>query len=226
MLTRTRALIILAVSFLLIIYGSYNALTFEDKSFEGFSDDYSMNKVYRSVFFHVPLAAVMFIAFIVTFFASILYLKTRDLKWDYIASSSVKLGIVFGTFTLITGSVWAKSAWGDYWNWDPRETAVLVLWFIYAAYLSIRSAVSEENQKARLCSVMGIFGIVGLILTWISSSTGLHPDRGSLELESLQGMTLGLMITGHILVYIYLMWQDLKIREIERHYDDRLSRNN
>jgi heme exporter protein C len=84
-------------------------------------------------------AAITYIAFAVVLIGSVLYLKSKDLKWDTIASSSAKVGIVFTTILLINGAIFSNLAWGAYWNWDPRQTTSLFLWFTLAAYLSLRT---------------------------------------------------------------------------------------
>jgi heme exporter protein C len=114
----------------------------------------------RIFYFHVPVDWVAFLSFFIVFIASIAYLRTRDQKWDNIAHSSAELGIVFTSLMLLTGMIWARPAWGVYWVWDPRLTTALVLWFIYVAYLLVRSYAGEEVRGARFAAVLGIVGFI------------------------------------------------------------------
>jgi len=114
----------------------------------------------RIFYFHVPVDWVAFLSFFIVFIASIAYLRTRDRKWDNIAHSSAELGIIFTSLMLLTGMIWARPAWGVYWVWDPRLTTALVLWFIYVAYLLVRSYAGEEVRGARFAAVLGIVGFI------------------------------------------------------------------
>ena len=108
-----------------------------------------MGDVQRIFYFHMPSAWVALgPAFTIVFVASIIYLVKKDLKYDRIAAASAEIGVMFTTIVLLTGPLWAKPIWGAYWTWDPRLTTTLVLWFIYVAYLMLRSA-SPQRAQAR-----------------------------------------------------------------------------
>src|SRR5512141_3141605 len=71
----------------------------------------TMGDVQRIFYFHVPSAWVGFLAFFVVFIGSVLFLFTRDPRWDGVARSSAEIGVVFTTLVLLTGPLWAKEAW-------------------------------------------------------------------------------------------------------------------
>jgi len=96
-----------------------------------------MGDLYRILYIHVPMAWICYLAFAISFIASILFLKTRNHAFDTTAEVSAILGIVYGMAALISGSIWADATWGTYWNWDPRETTTLILWIAYLGYVSI-----------------------------------------------------------------------------------------
>jgi heme exporter protein C len=135
---------------------------------------------FKTFYFHLPIAITAYIAFAIVFVASLMYLKTggrlsTDLQkqfkaqlWDFRAYSAAEVGVVFAALTLISGSLWAKSAWGVYWLWDVRLTTSLVLFLIYLAYLMVRQAVEEPEKRARLSAVFGIVGFVGVPLSFLS----------------------------------------------------------
>ena len=133
----------------------------------------------RILYFHVPVAWVTVLAFLIGAVYSISYLKTRRIIYDQIAESAGQLGLLYCVLATVTGSVWAKVSWGSFWNWDPRETSIFILLLIYAAYFALRSAIEEEERKAVLSSVYSIFAFVSVpffvfIVPRIYSS--LHPD--------------------------------------------------
>ena len=83
----------------------------------------TMGIVQKIFYFMVPLGWLSILAFLVIFIGSILYLRTKQAKWDVLAHASAEIGIVFTTLTLITGSIWAKPTWGVWWDWGtPRLT--------------------------------------------------------------------------------------------------------
>ena len=115
-----------------------------------------MGDVQRIFYFHVASAWTAFLAFFVVFLASIAYLRTKTPRWDIVAASAAEIGIVFTTLTLISGSVWARSAWGTWWTWEPRLTTTLMLWLIYVSYLILREMVEEPDRRAAFAAVFVI----------------------------------------------------------------------
>jgi heme exporter protein C len=108
----------------------------------------------------VPSAWIAVLAFGIAMINSALYLKRKKFEYDIRASISAKLGLMFSVIATISGAIFAKATWMSYWNWDPRETSVLVLLLIYGAYLALRSAVPEEERRAALSSVYAIIAFV------------------------------------------------------------------
>jgi len=130
----------------------------------------TMGVVQRIFYFHVPVAWVALLAFFIVFLSSILYLWKRESKWDVIAGSSAEVGVLFTTLILLTGSIWAKPIWGAWWTWDSRLTTALVLWFIYVAYLIVRSYATDEQRGARFAAVVGIVGFIDVPIVALAIS--------------------------------------------------------
>lgn len=210
---RKYALVLLGAIYLAVLYVMYNVLLVFGPIQ---STSKPMEEVYRNVFFHVPISVTTYTAFTITLVGSIMYLKSRNLKWDALASSAAKLGIIFGTLTIITGMVWAKPAWGAYWNWDPRETSMLLLWFVFISYIALRSSITDEEARARLSSVMGIFGYAGVPLTYVSTTMwfSLHPNRSEFSMSPEMRSILSLMIFAVLALFFYLLWLELKVKKV------------
>lgn len=133
----------------------------------------------RILYFHVPCSWVATLSFLISAAFSVQYLRSKDLYYDVWASSAAQLGLIFTLLATVTGSIWAKKIWHSYWNWDPRETSIFILLLIYAAYFALRSALEENEQKARLSAVYSIIAFVTVpffvfIVPRIYES--LHPD--------------------------------------------------
>ncbi|MCJ7497724.1 MAG: cytochrome c biogenesis protein [candidate division Zixibacteria bacterium] len=119
-----------------------------------------LGEVSRIFFFHVPVAWVTVLAFLFAMINSILYLSKKDPVYDTQAAVASQLGFLFAILATVSGAIFAKSAWGSYWNWDPRETSVFILLLIYGAYLALRSAIGAEDRKANLSAVYSILAFI------------------------------------------------------------------
>ncbi|MCW8801270.1 MAG: c-type cytochrome biogenesis protein CcsB [Desulfobacter sp.] len=107
--------------------------------------------------------------------AKSLFAKLPD--WDIIDELTYQMiifGFLFLTIGIITGSVWANSAWGKYWSWDPKETWSLITWFIYAIFLHLRLMRGWHGKNL---AVVSIIGFLGVLFTYFGVNfflSGLH----------------------------------------------------
>ena len=81
---------------------------------------------------------------------------------DQLNNHCLTAGFVFLTLGIVTGSVWARQAWGTYWQWDPKETWSLITWFLYLVQLHQRFTVGWRGKRA---AVMAIIGFAAIIFT-------------------------------------------------------------
>jgi heme exporter protein C len=142
----------------------------------------SLGELVRVLNYHVPSAWIAVLGYLISMVFAIQYLRKRELKYDIMASSAAELGTVYCLLALVTGMIWAKFNWGSFWNWDPRETSILVLLLIYFAYFALRSAIEKEELKARLSAVYSIIAFVTVpffvfVVPRITNS--LHPGSRS-----------------------------------------------
>jgi heme exporter protein C len=114
----------------------------------------------RIIIVHVPTAWVTSVAFALSAVYSIIYLRTRSPLHDASAVSAAEVGMLFCIFATVTGAIFAEVVWGTFWNWDPRETTILVLLLIYAAYFALRSSIDDGARRRRLSAVYNIFACV------------------------------------------------------------------
>ncbi|HNU82414.1 MAG TPA: cytochrome c biogenesis protein CcsA [Thermoanaerobaculia bacterium] len=147
----------------------------------------------RILFFHVPMAWVSFVAFLAAGAWSIRFLAGgRRVAHDHAASAAVELGLLFCVLATVTGALWARVMWGAFWNWDPRQTSIVLAMIFYAAYLALRSAVEEPETRRRLAAAYAVLGLVVapfLFFVLPRLTFSLHPDtvvnlRGRIEMES------------------------------------------
>ena len=175
-----------------------------------------MREVQKIFYVHVGTAWNAFLAFAVVFVASIIYLRTKNKRWDRIAAASAELGVLFTTITLLMGTIWGRSAWNTWWTWEPRLTATLVLWFMYIGYLVIRASVVEEQRRATLAAAFGIIGFLDVPIVYISVKLwGSHPlvfgnEGGGLHPQMLQ--TLIMTVFAFTALYLYFMNRAITIQ--------------
>lgn len=122
----------------------------------------------RIIYFHIATAWVGFLAFFVTFVGGVAYLRTQSRTWDIVALSSAEIGTVFMLGVLISGSIWAKPAWGVWWVWDERLTISLVQFLIYVGYLMLRASVEDPSRRARFAAVYGIVAFISVPINFIA----------------------------------------------------------
>jgi cytochrome c-type biogenesis protein CcsB len=120
---------------------------------------------YGALFFATAVAALQLLAGRFEFFRRLLRLKAgsvlsgEPLDLESVTYGAVKFGFALLTVGLLIGSVWAKSAWGDYWVWDPKENWSLVTWLIYGAYLHLRRVKGWRGDRAAWIAIAG-FAVV------------------------------------------------------------------
>jgi heme exporter protein C len=134
----------------------------------------------RILFFHVPQAWVATLSFLISMIGSAVYLAKRTVKADYVALSAAELGFLFCVLATVTGSIFAKVTWGSFWNWDPRETSIVILLMIYGAYFALRSAVGDPERSRVFAGVYSILAFVTvpfLVFVVPRITTSLHPEN-------------------------------------------------
>jgi len=128
---------------------------------------------------HVPLAIVTLCGFIAGGVMAIQHLRTRDPRWDVRSYVAIHISLIFGVGVLITGSIWAKGAWGHWWVWDePTLVSFLLIMLLYATYMPLRFAIEDPERQARAASVFaitaGIFVPINFAIVRLASSY-VHP---------------------------------------------------
>jgi heme exporter protein C len=131
-------------------------------------DEVAQGPIFRIIFFHVPFAWTAFLGFFAALVASVLYLTTKNLRYDALAVATTEVGLAFGAGNLLSGMVWGRIIWGIWWTWDPRLTSMLICWLLYAGYLMLRRAIEEPTQRARMSAVLSIFAFVDVPIVFFS----------------------------------------------------------
>jgi heme exporter protein C len=109
--------------------------------------------------------------------AVVRYVRARSSTWDDLASASVDVAVAFGAIALLSGSIWAKSAWDVWWNWEPRLTITLLLWLVLVGYVVVRRFAGPSAD--RIAAGMAIFGGVTCWFVYTMVGKDSHPAAGA-----------------------------------------------
>jgi heme exporter protein C len=130
-------------------------------------------------YFHVPIALTAYACFGVGAWKALRHLWKRQPGADLESYVAVHQGVIFGAMTLLTGSIWAKASWGVWWAWSSNQLVLfLVLFLFYAAYFMLRFSVEPGPQRANLCAVYALFGVVLIPISFLAirlASDFIHP---------------------------------------------------
>ena len=135
----------------------------------------TMGLVQKIFYFHVPAGMTMFLAAFVSGIGSAVYLFSRRAWADRLAVAGAELTVVLGLIVMVTGPLWARKAWGVWWQWDARLTSTLVMWLIFNAYLLLRRYGGPGSD--RLAAAVALFGMANVPFVYWSVNVWrtLHP---------------------------------------------------
>jgi heme exporter protein C len=171
-------------------------------------NDASLGFLQKIFYLHVPLAIVTLSGFIAGGLMAIQHLRTNDSRWDMRSYVAIHISLVFGVGVLITGSIWAKGAWGHWWLWDePTLVSFLLVMLLYATYQPLRFAIEDPERQARAASVFaitaGVFVPVCFVIVRLSAAY-VHPRT----LDNISGNLPGRMqvVFYMAMVSVALLW--------------------
>ncbi|MCX8063435.1 MAG: cytochrome c biogenesis protein CcsA [Anaerolineales bacterium] len=181
-----------------------------------------MGNVQRVFYYHVAVGWVGMLSFLAAAIAGILYLRSKDRKWDRVAVAAVEIGIVFTFLNIVTGSIWARPIWNTWWTWDPRLTTATIMELIYFAYLMLRQGIEDPERRARFGAVYVILGFISVPLTFFSARLfrTIHPvvigtnqpgAEGQFDMTPKMVQTFLFSLFTFTFVFIDLMWHRLRL---------------
>ncbi|MDX2139347.1 MAG: cytochrome c biogenesis protein CcsA [Chloroflexota bacterium] len=222
--TTPRTLLILTILTIAgVAFGVYMALGYA-------GTDLEQGNIQRIFYIHMGAFFGAFVAFGATTLGGILYLRSRDVRWDTLALAGVEVGLILAIINIVTGSIWARPIWNTWWNWDPRLTSAAIMILTYAAYLMLRAGIDNPEQRRRFASVYGVFAIATVILTLIIPRivpSSIHPIvigpvfngteafvEGDFQLAATSGVAVALLVNMAVwtlLVPIVLIWHRVRL---------------
>lgn len=214
------ALTILDVTSLIVLgIAAYLALVFAPT-------EAVMGQVQRVFYFHVGTAWVGLLGFLFAAITGIIYLVTKDPKWDRLEVASVEVSIVFFFITIVLGSIWARPAWNTWWTWDPRLTTAAITELIYIAYFMLRQGIEDPERRARFGAVYTLLGGISAPITFmvIRLFRTIHPvvignasaaAEGGFDMTADMRVAFFFALFAFTVIFIDLFWHRIRLGNLQ-----------
>jgi heme exporter protein C len=122
-------------------------------------NDADQGFIQKIFYLHVPLAIVALCGFVAGGIYGIRYLRSGDRSHDLRSYVAIHQSLILGVGALVTGSIWAKAAWGHWWVWDePTLVSFLIVFLLYACYQPLRFSIEDPDRQARYAAVFAVIG--------------------------------------------------------------------
>ncbi len=194
--------------FVLMLYAIIAGITFQivphPQTWYQFPMIPGLEEKAKIIFYHVPTAWLASLSFMMAMIYGIKYLRKQDLDDDAKSNAALQLGFIFAVLATVTGSLWAKFSWGAFWHWDPRETSIFILLLIYGSLFALRSAIENEDKRAKLSAVYSIIAFLTVpffVFIMPRIMTGLHP--GSAD-DTNAGPVVDFKMNGNMMIVFYV----------------------
>ena len=178
----------------------------------------TMLLIQKIFYFHVPSWVGMYCGLGVAAIGSVWYLFRGSKVADRYAASAAELVVLFGLNGLISGPLWARKAWGVWWQWDVKLTSALLLWLMFVAYLLVRKYGGPGSEK--LAAAVAIFGAAVSPFVYVSVNIWrtMHPKTSVVPeiIKNPQGMAAPLLVSMLAFVVLFVLLLNLRVALAER----------
>ena len=174
----------------------------------------TMGLVQKIFYVHLPSAWMFLLGAIVCGVASVRFLVNEDSRHDRLAWAAAELVVLFGIVTLVTGPLWARKAWGVWWQWDVRLTSSLMGWMVSVAYLLLRKYGGPGSDK--LAAGLALFGMANVPFIYISVNywRTIHPMTSVVPtLPTSFGLPLWFSVATFFLLFVLLLRARARLEE-------------
>ena len=191
----------------------------------------TMGDAQRVMYVHIAVAWLSLLGFIAMAACALRYLFRRNLWWDQWSQAICEIGWLCSTLTLVTGSLWAHSAWGTWWTWDPRLTISTISWLLYIGYIMLRGAIDNPERQARFGAIYALIAALSIPLNWMAIRwwRTIHPAVvlpgnnadavGSFGMSASLQTTLLFCLLAFTVFYVALMMHRVKLEAMRRRVD-------
>lgn len=169
--------------------------------------DRLMGETVRILFLHVPAAWLGMGGWTTIAIASLMELVWRHPLASIAARAAALPGAVFTAICLITGSIWGRPTWGTWWVWDGRLTSMLILLFLYFAYMALASSTQRDGLSSRIPAIFGLVGAINIpiinrsVVWWNSLHQPPSITMGQSSIDASYLWPLALSVLGFSLLF-------------------------
>jgi heme exporter protein C len=210
---RSRSLLPLTLAAVLVLLGGFAMAAFYAPMD---ADQGFMQKIF---YLHVPLAICALGAFVWGGIQGALHLRRGDAVHDLRSYVAIHLGIVFGLAVLVTGSIWARASWGQWWVWEePTLVGFLIVFLLYACYQPLRFSIEDREKQARYASVFAVAAGVFVPLNFAAirmTESLVHPKTfdSADNLPASMGVTFLVCLVGMALLFAALYRYEIAAKQ-------------
>ncbi|HET9736629.1 MAG TPA: cytochrome c biogenesis protein CcsA [Solirubrobacteraceae bacterium] len=183
-------------------------------------NDADQGFVQKIFYLHVPLAIVALFGFVAGGVYGIRYLRTDDRSHDLRSYVAIHISLILAVAALVTGSIWARAAWGQWWVWDePTLVSFLIVFLLYACYQPLRFSIEDPERQARTAAVFAIVAGAFVPLNFMAvrlAESLVHPRVLSATGGSMPGemrLTFLVALTGMAVLFVTLWKYELTSKE-------------
>ena len=174
-------------------------------------EDATLGYIQKIFYLHVPLAIISLCGYVFGGILAIGYLRTGDRRWDMRSYVAIHMALIFSVGGLLSGSIWAKGAWGHWWVWqEPTLVSYLIVVLLFATYQPMRFSIEDPERQARYASVFAVVAGAFVPLNFIAvrmATEYVHPRILNLEGGNLPGsmaLAFYVCLIGFALLYVTL----------------------
>ena len=185
--------------------------------------DYIQGDSMRIMYIHVPSAWLSLFSYTILAASCIAWFVYRNPIFNLIAKSIAPIGAALTLIALVTGSIWGKPTWGVWWVWHARLTSMLILFFLYLAYILLWQSISNQETASKISAALGIIGFINIPIIKFSVDwwNTLH-QPASISILSAPSIDINMLIPllimtlGYMLFLITLFLIKLRIEIIDQ----------
>jgi heme exporter protein C len=185
-----------------------------------------MGEVQKVFYFHIGTAWTALLGFILAGVFSVIYLITKDLKWDRFQVAAIEVSLIFFLITIVLGSIWARPAWNTWWTWDPRLTTAAVTELIYVAYFMLRQGIDDPDRRARFGAVYALVGGLSAPITFFAIRLfrtihpvvigGTNPEAdGGFSMTADMRTAFFIALFAFTVIFIDLFWNRIRLGDLQ-----------
>lgn len=185
-----------------------------------------MGQVQRIFYFHLGTAWTALLGFFFASVLSVVYLVSKDLKWDRYQVAAIEVSLVFFLITIALGSIWARPIWNTWWTWDPRLTTAAITELVYIAYFMLRQGIDDPDRRARFGAVYALLGGISAPITFfvIRLYRTIHPvviagsnpeAEGSFSMTPSMLTAMFVALFAFTVIFIDLYWNRIRLGALQ-----------